>query len=193
MHACSGFIVPFILTFYFSLLNIFPVDGTRDSWQAQLKSRVQRSISFFSFFFSCGMWSCPAIIKLWSNSQQITLKLPPCYPITTPKMNKNLFIFLFFLFLPEKGMCKLKVIFRFCLFPDSCIEKVRVKGLSRVGSFKRNLSLLPEPLEIRRCILPLSWVPVSIVPCAWSGGHLKTWRLGKGGFPIQPRLLQDKD
>ena len=78
-------------------------------WMTQgfLASPVKDSVSF-PFF--CGLCLSPVITELGRKSQQITLKLPLCYPITNIE-DKKPPSFLFLL-LPGKGMCKLKVIFR---------------------------------------------------------------------------------
>lgn len=102
-----------ILSFYTSILNICAMNNVGSSCWTQLKNRVQCIISLFS----CGLWSWPVIIELWSKSKWITLKLQ--HQRQKPILNPN---FLFLLMI-KRGICQLKVIFRFCLFPVPWLNK----------------------------------------------------------------------
>lgn len=87
-------------------------------WHRQFPaSPIKNLSSMYNFFFSCGLRSCPVIIELWSKSQWITLKLQ--HQRQNPIPNTNFL----FLLMPKIGICQLKVIFRFCLFPVSWLDK----------------------------------------------------------------------
>lgn len=74
-------------------------------------------------------------------------------------------------------MCKLKVILRLLSFPRFLHRENVLGTVSRVGSFKRNLSSCLNLWKFG-VVFFLSRVLDAVIPCAWFDGHLKTWRLG---------------